>query len=108
MPTTRTPRFAVIFVSQRTESDGEGYGDMAVRMEELVHQQPGFIGMHSVRNGAGKGITIAYWESLEAIQQWRDHVEHAAAQRLGRSRWYEGYEITVAEICRTSTFGDLA
>jgi heme-degrading monooxygenase HmoA len=99
--------YAVIFVSQRTKDDVDGYSAMAKRMEELVHAQEGFVGMHSVRDASGRGITVAYWTSLEAIRKWRENAEHLHAQQLGRSRWYEGYEIAVGKIERQAHFGTL-
>ena len=38
-------------------------------MEELAKQQPGFLGVESARDHSGLGITISYWESLEAIEK---------------------------------------
>ena len=47
--------YAVIFTSQRTEQDGDGYGKMADLIDALAQQQPGFIRVESVRNEEGKG-----------------------------------------------------
>jgi heme-degrading monooxygenase HmoA len=102
-----TPRYAVIFVSQRSRQDDDGYAATAARMDELVRQQDGFVEMHSVREGTGRGITVAYWTSLEAIARWRQNLEHAEAQVTGRQRWYQGYQIVVAEVERVSNFGTL-
>ena len=38
---------------------------MALKMETLTKQQPGFLGVEFVRNEIG--LTVSYWESLEAI-----------------------------------------
>ena len=62
--TPKPPYYAVIFSSHRTDGDN-GYGEMAERMAELAAQQPGYLGMESAREGLG--ITVSYWESLEAI-----------------------------------------
>jgi heme-degrading monooxygenase HmoA len=64
--TPAPPYYAVIFTSQRTEGD-QGYGDMADRMVELAHEQPGFLGVESARGASGFGITVSYWESTQAI-----------------------------------------
>lgn len=92
--------WVVVFVSRRSGADAEGYGAMAERMEQLARAQPGFIGMHSVRGEDGVGITVCYWQSVEAIAAWKRDVEHAAAQQRGRERWYESYEVTVARVER--------
>lgn len=93
------PYYAVIFSSQRTAGDA-GYGAMAERMVALAAQQPGFLGAESTRGTDGFGITISYWASLDAITAWKGHAEHLAAQELGISRWYEHYELRIAQVER--------
>lgn len=65
--TPRPPYYAAIFTSERTEGD-DGYGVMGDKMVELAAQQPGFLGVESVRDHNGVGITVSYWESLDAIK----------------------------------------
>jgi heme-degrading monooxygenase HmoA len=91
------PYYAVIFSSLRT-SDDNGYGEMSKRMVELASGQPGFLGFESVRGSDGFGITVSYWESVEAIADWKANVEHIAAQKMGKRLWYEHYEIRVAKV----------
>lgn len=101
-PFARTPKppyYAVIFSSHRTPGDN-GYGQMAERMLELAARQPGFLGVESVRGADGFGITVSYWESDEAIAAWKRHTEHAVAQDLGKTLWYESYELRVAKVER--------
>jgi heme-degrading monooxygenase HmoA len=100
--TPEPPYYAVIFTSRRA-AEHEGYGDMADRMVELAEEQPGFLGIESVREGA-IGITVSYWDSLEAIDGWRKHVEHREAQRLGRDAWYDEYTVRVARVERSRSF----
>ena len=96
------PYYAVIFTSRRA-AEHEGYGEMADRMVELAREQPGFLGIESVREGP-IGITVSYWDSLEAIDGWRKHVEHREAQRLGRDAWYDEYSVRVARVERSRSF----
>src|SRR5262245_12255606 len=51
------PYYAVIFSSRRTSGD-HGYGAMAERMVALAQVQPGFLGIESVRDAEGLGITV--------------------------------------------------
>lgn len=95
--------YAVIFSSQRTEGDND-YGAMASRMVELAKQQPGFMGVESVRNAEGFGITVSYWESLEAIRNWRRNEEHLIAQARGKGEWYSRYEIKICQVERAYAF----
>lgn len=95
--TPAPPYYAVIFSSLRTDVE-EGYVDMAHRMMELAEQQPGFLGAESVRDGLG--ITVSYWESLEAIRNWKRHAEHLVAQQKGREIWYAEYKTRICRVER--------
>ncbi|TFH85597.1 antibiotic biosynthesis monooxygenase [Billgrantia azerbaijanica] len=95
--TPELPYYAVIFSNHRTEGDN-GYGEMADRMVELASEQPGFLGVESVRDGLG--ITVSYWESLEAIKNWKRNSEHQEAQRLGHEKWYSAFKLRVAKVER--------
>lgn len=97
--TPSPPYYAVIFTSLRTEVDG-GYGAMAEKMVSLAAQQPGFLGVESVRGADGLGITVSYWESPEAIANWKAHTEHRVAQETGRKVWYSDYKLRVAKVER--------
>lgn len=73
---------------------------MAERMVELAANQPGYLGVESVRNADGFGITVSYWASLEAIAAWRSHAEHRIAQESGKALWYQHYELRIARVER--------
>lgn len=93
--------YAVIFTSTRTEIE-EGYAEMAMRMVELAKQQTGFIGLESARSEIG--ITVSYWESLEAIKAWKENTEHLLAQEKGKTTWYKNYKVRIAKVERENEF----
>ncbi|MEV0544357.1 antibiotic biosynthesis monooxygenase family protein [Nocardia salmonicida] len=64
-------------------------------MAALAARIDGYLEMEFARD-AGCGITVSYWRDLHALRSWRDNIEHVAAQRLGRERFYLGYR---ARIC---------
>lgn len=97
--TPSPPYYAVIFTSRRTEGDN-GYSEMAEGMLSLVSQQPGFLGVESVRATDGFGITVSYWESEEAIRRWKENAEHQVAKQKGRRIWYKDYSLRVAKVER--------
>jgi heme-degrading monooxygenase HmoA len=99
--TPEPPYYAVIFTSQRTDVD-DGYGAMGDRMVELASQQPGFLGVESVRDANGLGITVSYWSSLDAIAAWKANAEHRVAQTSGRGKWYAHFETRVARVERAA------
>ena len=96
--------FSVIFTAQRTLSDEDMYSLTSERMVELAQQQPGFLGLESVRGEDGIGITVSYWRDRAAIRAWRIDVEHLAAQQMGRQGVYSWFHIRVAEVVAHRTF----
>ncbi|PCJ95356.1 MAG: antibiotic biosynthesis monooxygenase [Flavobacteriaceae bacterium] len=95
------PYYAVIFTSLRTEGDN-GYGKMAQQMEDLAKQQPGFIDIESAKEEIG--ITVSYWESLEAITNWKANTDHLFAQKKGITNWYEEYKVRICLVEREYEF----
>lgn len=95
------PYYAVIFSSLRTDVD-EGYHETAERMLELAAEQPGYLGVEGVREGLG--ITVSYWESLEAIRNWKQVAEHVVAQQKGRTDWYSAYKTRICKVERDYGF----
>lgn len=90
--------YAVIFTAEMA-AELTGYTDTSQRMNELVQQQPGYIGKHHRMEG-NREITISYWENLEAVKAWKAHPEHRAAQELGRAKWYADYQVQLVRIDR--------
>ncbi|MCF6294696.1 MAG: antibiotic biosynthesis monooxygenase [Flavobacteriaceae bacterium] len=90
------PYYAVIFTSTQTKQTG-GYNEMAQKMEELAKQEEGFI---SIDSGAREevGITVSYWESLDAIKKWKQNSEHLLAQQKGRQNWYSWYNVRICRV----------
>jgi heme-degrading monooxygenase HmoA len=100
--TPAPPYYAVIFTNYRTDID-EGYGEMAEEMVTLARLQPGYLGHESARDGLG--ITVSYWENLEAIKDWKANTEHLLAQKYGREKWYTAYKTRIALVQRDYEFG---
>src|SRR6185295_9127229 len=99
--TPSPPYFAVIFTSTRTGVEN-GYNETSKRMNELAAEQPGFLGVESAREEIG--ITISYWESLEAIANWKRNSEHLIAQQKGKSEWYRAYKTRICKVERDYEF----
>lgn len=95
------PYYAVIFTSTRTEGDN-GYSEMAQQMEDLAKLQPGYLGFESAREGLG--IAISYWESLNAIADWKANIDHLFAQQKGIKDWYTWYKVRICLVEREYDF----
>ncbi len=95
------PYYAVIFTSIQTKKI-EGYNEMAQKMETLAKQQKGFIRVDSARENIG--ITVSYWESLDAIKNWKQNSQHLLAQQKGKHQWYDWYNVKICKVEREYEF----
>ncbi|CAL2107666.1 Heme-degrading monooxygenase HmoA [Tenacibaculum sp. 190524A02b] len=99
--TLTPPYYAVIFSSSLSDNT-EGYSEMADRMELLAKKQPGYLGIEYARSEIG--ITVSYWESLEAITAWKNNIEHTEARQMGREKWYQQYHLRICKVEREYGF----
>ena len=98
------PYYAAILSTWHTGEDLEGYAEMGAKMIQAAESQPGYLGKESLDGPGGYQLSIVYYTTEEAIRQWREHAEHLVAQRLGRDRWYEAYEVRIARVERSYRF----
>ncbi len=96
--TPSPPYYAVIFTSLRTDTGVEDYTAMTAAMVELAAIQPGFLGIESAREGLG--ITVSYWENLDAITAWKRNAAHQVAQKRGREEWYSAFRLRICKVER--------
>ncbi|MBT6881162.1 MAG: antibiotic biosynthesis monooxygenase [Flavobacterium sp.] len=97
----KTPYYAVIFTTLLTKNLAD-YEKTAIRMEKLAELQEGFLGIESARNEVG--ITVSYWNSLEAITKWKHNLEHTEVRKRGREQWYEHYQLRICKVERDYGF----
>ncbi|MEU1340177.1 antibiotic biosynthesis monooxygenase family protein [Streptomyces sp. NPDC090075] len=97
------PYYVAVFTAVRTQ-DQSGYGETNARMEDLVKDIPGYLGMDYAQNPGGLAITVGYFRDAEALAEWRYNAEHRAAQKRGQAEWYESYSLHVAKVERSHGF----
>lgn len=98
------PYYTVIFSSQRLQNES-GYRAVINRLLALAAEQPGYLGMEGARGEDGFGITVSYWESLEAFNAWSLATEALVAQASGKERWFDFYELRIARVERAIQMG---
>jgi heme-degrading monooxygenase HmoA len=92
-----------VFASVRTETDN-GYYETNDTLFAYLNAMPGFVGYESARGSDRLGITVAYFDSEEAIREFRGYEPHRDAQKRGREEWYETYSIHVGQVSRSYGF----
>ena len=98
----KEPYYAVIFTSLKTENT-KGYSEMADQIEALAKKQDGYLSIESDRNSVW--ITVSYWESIDAINQWKANTNHLFAQQKGKEQWYSWYNTKICKVEREYEFG---
>ena len=92
------PYIAVIFTAVRAAREGDGYAEVAARMETLAAAQPGYLGLEAARDPDGFGQTVSYWRTREDATAWKQIVEHRGAQARGLGGWYSDYTVRIAQV----------
>jgi heme-degrading monooxygenase HmoA len=92
----------VLFRSRLTPEASNGYAEMAEQMSKLAQASPGFIAEKGFTAEDGERLTVVWWQDEDTLKQWRNHVQHLVAQRVGREKWY--YKLEVAPVTRSNNF----
>jgi heme-degrading monooxygenase HmoA len=91
--------YAVIFKSKRQDANQDLYYQHNNALEEKIKSLPGYIKHSGIRHPETReGVTIAYFDSLEAIDNWRKDSEHIDAKKLAKSNFYENYSVEITEV----------
>ncbi|WP_340643651.1 antibiotic biosynthesis monooxygenase [Phenylobacterium sp.] len=86
--TPKPPYFAVTTTTQLSSAfDESAYFNLGARLYGKAHEIPGFLGLEAFFEG-GASIAVSYWESLDAIERWRNHPLHGQAKSLAKSAWF--------------------
>ena len=94
----------ILFRSRLTDAAGEDYRAMDEEIFALAREADGFEAVKSFRAEDGERLTIVWWRDTESLARWRNDPRHRVAQAAGRARWYEYYDMEVAEVVRESHF----
>ena len=99
-----------ILVFEVTPNPGRlgDYLEMAAALKSEVEKIDGFISVERFESLTNKGkyLSISTWRDEAAIQRWRAHRDHRAAQKKGRDDIFADFRIRVAEVERDYTLAD--
>ena len=99
-----TSRMLIVLFRSKLVDAPEGYAEMADEMEALARTMPGFIDVKAYKAEDGERLTVVWWQDEETLRAWRTNARHLVAQKTGREKWYQYYNLEVAEVVRTRQF----
>ena len=93
---------AVIFEVWPKSEHEQDYLTTAQGLRSLLESLPGFISIERFRSitDEGKILSLSFFESEDAIKEWRNTLQHRKAQALGRNQYFANYRLRIAEIQR--------
>ena len=100
----------VIFEFVIKDGQAERYFETAKRLMPLVEGFDGFLGVERFQSRAqpNKYLSLVLWRDAAAIEPWRKHANHKAAQELGKAEIFADFRITVVDTLRSYTMGESA
>lgn len=93
---------AVIFEVEPAPDAMPQYLDIAASLRPELEKIDGFISVERFQSltTEGKILSLSFFETEEAIEQWRTLEKHRAAQEIGRSSLFSNYRLRIASVIR--------
>ncbi len=93
---------AVIFEVHPAAEGKAEYLEIAAELRNFLQDRDGFISIERFQSlsDEGKILSLSFWRDEEAVKQWRNLLEHRAAQKKGKQSLFRSYRIRVAEVLR--------
>ena len=94
--------YAVIFEVLPKAGREQEYLALAQELRAELERIDGFISIERFASlyTEGKLLSLSFWRDEAAVQRWREHAGHRAAQRRGRDEIFADYRIRVAGVVR--------
>lgn len=93
---------AVIFELLVDPQQQEAYFARAGALAPELQDIDGFLSVERFESVSqpGKFLSLSFWRDEAAVQQWRRHPGHSAAQQAGRQGIFSDYRLRVATVLR--------
>ena len=93
---------AVIFEVAPNEGMADEYLKIAGEMLGFVEQIDGFISVERFQSltNPDKLLSISFFESEAAVEEWRRLAAHRSAQKAGRKSLFRDYRLRVLQVLR--------
>ena len=92
----------MIFEFEVQPHEYEAYLKESMDLRPHLAQIEGFISVERFASQAtdGRFVAIGYFETEQAVAEWRNLQAHRRAQCLGRSRFFSSYRLVMAQALR--------
>lgn len=93
---------AIIFEMRPAEGRREQYLALAARLRAELEQMDGFLSVERFQSltDPDKMLSLSFWRDEAAVEAWRCHEAHRAAQAAGRGGVFADYRLRVAGVIR--------
>ena len=93
---------AVIFEVWPKPDRRDAYLTNAVALRPMFENIDGFISVERFESLAkpGKLLSLSVWRDEEALAEWRNVSAHRAAQKKGRTDYFQDYRLRIAGVIR--------
>lgn len=93
----------VLFEVKPTKEGKQRYLDLAAMLKPMLAGFEGFIRAErfSSLNEEDKLLSMNVWTDEDAVNRWRNMMEHRMSQKEGREKLFESYQITVCSVLRS-------
>lgn len=93
-----------VFRSRLMPGFKDEYVALVERMNQLAKATPGYISHKGFWADDGERVTIVEFADEEGQRAWRMNAEHLEAQKLGRNKYYETYDVQVCNVLHESHY----
>lgn len=95
----------MVFEFEVEQREREAYLQEAAALRPSLAPIEGFVSVERFESQVTEGrfVAIGYFQDEAAVARWRNLPAHRRAQALGRSRFFTGYRLVMAEVLRDYT-----
>ena len=99
---------AVMFEVEMLEGRAERYFELAAALRREAEAIDGFLSVERFESLSrpGRYVSLSFWRDMAAVDRWREHAQHRAAQAEGKESVIRDFRIRVAEVVRDYTLAD--
>lgn len=100
--TPTPPYYAVISTNIMKNQPTTDYDTLMESILETAINLPGFLGAEvaydQTEDGRRFKLGVTYWDSMESIDNWRNHSTHMQVKKQGKALWYDEHNARICHV----------